>query len=579
MSAVTPNTELYLLKCPLEVDNQNQMDFASKAAQETYFKSLPKLHLENFTYQRHDSVIRVPYHVDSILEYNYVMYKNKNYSNKWFYAFITKMEYLNDNTTLVTIKEDSWQNWQFDLTWKRCFVEREHVSNDTFGLHTLEEGINAGEYVANTVESFTYISPSNYVVAVQASDLPDEILNMTVGPSGSTTKLSQLMKVYNGLPNGCYTVCFSGLQASQPLTDLYAALNSFITWMTAKNKLDAVVAMYVIPTAMIPNYNQIATSTSGWWHEVEDSTGTYSTGILIMPPTTDVAALGTYSWTRNTTIDGYSPHNNKCFCYPFNYLLMTNNGGENIAYHWEDFSSNSAQFTASGVVNQGCDVKLRPSNYKRTGSGGSYIWSMNGQKLPTLSWNSDYYLNWLAKNGWNSVNDSIDRMGQRGNTFLQENEKSKSGEGNVFTALGDFASAVGGYIGSVFNAVGNVVSGADYQASIVPDAAKGNANSGDINFTLGKTCFTGYKMSCRAEKIKMIDQFFDRFGYKVALTKVPELHSRTNWNYVQCTEVNVVGDIPQADLDEIKAIFRKGVTLWHNPTTYMDYSQSNTIIS
>lgn len=579
MSAVTPNTELYLLKCPLEVDNQNQMDFASKTAQETYFKSLPKLHLENFTYQRHDSVIRVPYHVDSILEYNYVMYKNKNYSNKWFYAFITKMEYLNDSTTLVTIKEDSWQNWQFDLTWKRCFVEREHVSDDTFGLHVLDEGINPGEYVVNEVTNYTYISSTRYVIAVQVSDLPDEILATSVGNGGT---LRNYPRVYNALPNGCYTLCFCdpGTGSTYSIENMYEDLSHFIEWMTGVNKIDAIVSMFVIPCALIPSFDTIKRDPRYFKSVSTLQTGkTWSTQFLVMPATTFAVSIQSYTWTRNSTINGYTPHNNKCYCWPFNYLMISNNGGSDIAYHWEDFDPSGAQFTAKGIVNQGCDVKLYPTLYKNAANTSCYPWSMNGQKLPTLSWNSDYYLNWLAQNGWDSVTQSIDRMGNRGQVFLAENEKSKTGESNALGALGDFVSAFGGYVGSLFNAVSNVVTGADYQASIVPDASKGNINSGDINFTLDKTCFTGYKMSCKASMIKIVDDFFDRFGYKVARTKVPELHSRTNWNYVKCTEVNVIADIPQAALDEIKSMFRNGVTLWHNSTTYMDYSQSNTIIS
>ena len=52
MSAITPQTELRLIKCPIESDNRNQMNFASKTAQYNYFNSLPHLTVDNFTYQR-----------------------------------------------------------------------------------------------------------------------------------------------------------------------------------------------------------------------------------------------------------------------------------------------------------------------------------------------------------------------------------------------------------------------------------------------------------------------------------------------------------------------------------------------
>ena len=93
--------------------------------------------------------MRFPAHIDSLLEYTYVMYRNTAYGNKWFYAFITDMQYINDNMTAITIKTDSWQTWGFDVTLKKSFVEREHVADDTFGIHTVPEGVDTGEYVCN----------------------------------------------------------------------------------------------------------------------------------------------------------------------------------------------------------------------------------------------------------------------------------------------------------------------------------------------------------------------------------------------------------------------------------------------
>lgn len=60
------------------------------------------------------------------------MYQNENYSNKWFYAFIDGMKYINDSMTEISISTDVWQTWQFDLEFMESFVEREmiNVSDD-----------------------------------------------------------------------------------------------------------------------------------------------------------------------------------------------------------------------------------------------------------------------------------------------------------------------------------------------------------------------------------------------------------------------------------------------------------------
>ena len=57
--------------------------------------------------------------------------------------------------------------------------------------------------------------------------------------------------------------------------------------------------------------------------------------------------------------------------------------------------------------------------------------------------------------------------------------------------------------------------------------------------------------------------------------KIPNVTGRTNWNYVKTIDANILGDIPQEDMQKLKDIFNSGVTFWHNPNTFLDYSQSN----
>ena len=76
----------------------------------------------------------------------------------------------------------------------------------------------------------------------------------------------------------------------------------------------------------------------------------------------------------------------------------------------------------------------------------------------------------------------------------------------------------------------------------------------------------------------LIDNFFTMYGYKVNNTKIPNITGRRNWNYVKTVDCNIEGYIPQEDLNEIKGMFNNGVTIWHNPATFLDYSQNNDII-
>ena len=83
------------------------------------------------------------------------------------------------------------------------------------------------------------------------------------------------------------------------------------------------------------------------------------------------------------------------------------------------------------------------------------------------------------------------------------------------------------------------------------------------------------KYSIKQQFAERIDKFFDMYGYLTNTVKIPNLNNRPNWNYIKTIGANIIGDIPQMDLQTIKDIFNNGVTLWHNSTTFLDYSQNN----
>ena len=164
MAVIAPNSDLVLLKVPLEIDEANQLTFANATAQYNYFNGLTgKLPVEKYTYQRKDGTIRFGANFDDIIGYNYVMYRNTSYSTKWFYAFIENKEYINDNVTAVSIKTDPYQTWMFDLSYKPCLIDREHTNDDTVGSNTLPEGLELGDFVLNgSTTNFGNYDTQNY---------------------------------------------------------------------------------------------------------------------------------------------------------------------------------------------------------------------------------------------------------------------------------------------------------------------------------------------------------------------------------------------------------------------------------
>ena len=245
--AITPDTDLYLLKCPIESDQRNQLTFATRAAQQSYFSSLPKIALENYSYQRKDNVIRVSQHIDDIMGYNYVMYQNKNYSNRWFYAFITGMTYVSDKCTHVSIKTDVYQTWAMNITAKACYVEREHVNDDTVGAHTIPEGLDTGEYVCNAVKDYIYADPDAITSGAAGAE-------MMVCAQVTTLKFSDdnyfdrpTYNITNSVPQGCNIIAW-------PLSTATAGWLYALTGMyDAVGKGDAIISMFLLPKTIAPS--------------------------------------------------------------------------------------------------------------------------------------------------------------------------------------------------------------------------------------------------------------------------------------------------------------------------------------
>lgn len=537
---ITPQTNIRLLKSVLEADNLNQLDFASVADQTAYFLGLPHKELEDATYQRKDGVIRYNGEFDDLLTYNYVMYHNEAYSDKWFYAFITGIEYVNDNVTNISIKTDVFQTWQFDLKYFQTFVEREHVSDDIPGRHTLPEGLELGEPVVNRADNglFNVLNGTSpiydYVeVAFQVTELIGNMKRPTTSQAGD-------VPIYNGLFSGLYFFTAPSPAEAQKVIAAYAAAG----------KADAIVSLFLIPEQLSSGLSQSVTVSgitfSINWVIANEAPNTLHDGTVNKPVTVGEATAP------------YTPRNKKLLTYPYSYLYASNYSGQDTIYRWEDWEDrNNAAFIMYGSISQGCSIRLVPKNYKATSNAKSTSsYGLTGGKLPILAWATDYYTNWLTQNAIN--------------IGMSHAESGVGIIGSIFS--GDIGGIVSGVMG-----IGKTMAQQETM-KILPDTANGETSSGDINIGLRQVGFSLTAMSIRKEYAQIIDKFFDMFGYKVSTVKVPNIRSRQNWNYIKTIDCYIEGDIPQEDLQEIKEMFNRGFTIWHKPANFMNYNLNNNVI-
>ena len=548
--AITPDSDIYLLKVPFEIDNTNQLTFANVTAQTNYFMSLDKLYLEDATYQRKEGILRYPANFDDIVTYNYCMYRNTAFSNKWYYAYIDDIRFENPNMSTIRLRTDVFQTWQFDIVYKKMFVEREHVNVDTIGLHTIPEGLETGDFICNNADNITIGSAD--LICCLCTDFPP--------------LLEQYFKksTYNSIFSGAKGVIFATTQDA----------SYFIAYMEAQNKGNSIVSLFMLPNATISGDMTFYTKRL----DMDPSIfGVNYVDVTFAPvdESTGETYMGTANVTRPTTLNGYTPKNNKMFTGAYNYFYITNNGGANVEFHYEDFVSNTPTFELIGAFAVGGSIKLLPKNYLKYSDVNDtryfYNYGISASKYPICSWNSDSYTVWLSENSLNIAIENVTNIASMVGGAMSLGVGISTGNPlAIMTGGGALLSGGGGILDTMKE---------KYLHSRMSDVVKGSTNVGDVQFASGKSCFTIYKMSVRQEYAKIIDDYFSAFGYKVNEYKIPNITGRTNWNYVKTIGCNILGDIPQRDIQELKGIFNNGVTFWHNPLTFLDYSQTNSIVS
>lgn len=536
-------SKVFLMNVPLEDDMKNTLYFANRTNQQNYFNSVVGKTYNNVSYQADDRTFRCPDMIDTVRQYNYIMWQNPAYSDKWFYGFIRKVTYVSNGFTDVEFEVDPIQTFMFEYSVRPSFVEREHTANDTVGENTVPENLELGPYIKNSGTGTPQIGPDEMWYAVGVSDI---IGTMTNYPAS----------MVNGLPNGLYYI----------FTDSVATLHRIVQIYDIAGKANAIYSMFVFPKMLL----YIRQGDSGAWGYKSStwnfSSGTFNTVFDIKVPTSS-NLVGTLVENYEIVLPdrvglSYTPRNKKLLTFPYCYFNISNNSGQTVTYHYEDFNG-KPKFTLHGVLNAGCSTKLYPTNYKNmtmfngTLTDNPYDYGVTGGKYPTVSWNSDSYTNWLTQN---AINIGMGAM----TTTL-------STVGSV--ALGNVAGATLSFLGGVSNAVSEF-----YKASLMPDQAKGNTNVGDLNFTAHKNKFTVFELSIKPEYAKIIDDFFDLFGYKTNRLKTPNVAHRQNWWYIKTINANIIGNVPNDYMNKIKEAYNNGLTFWRNPANFLDYSVSNGVV-
>lgn len=507
---IQPNSKIYLLKnVPLDTTYDHTIYFADASSQYTYFYSKVKHVLTAQSYQRvNRGIARIGKSADDCYDCNYMMFQNTSFGNKWFYAYITSVEYVNNETAEIHFEIDPMQTWWFDFTIDYCFVEREHSVSDELFSNLVDENLDLGDYTAPYVDRYEMGNQNICILASKDS-------------SGNDPTPSTRCNVFTPL------AVIRGIPASD--TPSAAAA---VDWFIQNGQEDAIVAMYQYPA----NF--------GFDSVNYDSMQIYMAG----------------------TIDGYTPNNNKLFSYPYNLIVVDNNCGQTAEYKWEQWDSgaNRGKFSIAGCAMGNPTAFLYPLAYR--GQVQDYASGLMYNSFPANPIVGDAFKAWWAQN----KTATLASVGATGAAAI--GTAALIGAGAI-TGGAAAVAGVGAVMGVASSAGHAVAKKKDLER--IPPQVHGHANSDYLNAGMGKCEFTFYKTCIKYQFARIIDRYFDKFGYATHLTKIPNTHSRPHWNYVKTISATITGSLPADDAKKICQILDAGITFWKNGSEVGNYGLDN----
>ena len=527
---IEPNSTIKLItQCPLDASYENTLWFESYSDQTNYF--LNTLYGYTFTkqsYQRvRKGVIRIAKQAEEMYDCNYLMFRNVSFGSKWFYAFIDKIEYVNNVTSEITYTIDVLQTWHFDYSMEQCFVEREHSVTDEIGDNIVDEQLDTGEYISEGID---------YYPSSQLQDPYQLIIWATFDYNYDN------VGGYHEITGG--NELFSGLWPNSfPLT--HQGISDAISWMgdIPAIKLQGIVTIQILP------YNAGSPTLTLTYNKKETN-------------------------LERTT--GYVK-NKKLYTYPYNFLYVTNNHGKSANYRYEFFSTSDCRFSIFCDINPNATELLIPKYYKGAGENYDELLELNG--FPQCAYNVDSYKAWLAQNASSIVLSSLG--GAAGLASLPSNFPGMPVTETALAPYSATTAATGAALGSISSVFSTVAIIAAIRTelqgiihSMMPPQAKGNQANMTL-VALDKMKYGFMRKHITKEYATIIDDYFTMYGYATKKVKYPNRSSRPEWNYVKTIGCKIRGGVPNDDATAIEALYDRGVRFWKNPAHIGNYTFDN----
>ena len=597
----TPNTTLYLLEnVDLDPDYNYTIDFDDVDKQVEFFidKKAQVLEYEtDYSYIRDNETLKVQVAVEDLLGVNYLMYKN---SDKWFFAFITRKDYVNPNTTRISFKLDVYQSFMFDYELQESFIDREHQdrykveSNMLKPIYNIEpENLEVGsdiEVVRKQKLKDNNDAPDGLIWVEIVATQPLTI-NQTYDSSKPETwknacyPLSQM-----GVSSGIYCYLFPTiLGATDTLTSFYTyngvgdIVPLRVDWLPIFSESNAVLSMRVLHYS--PIKYTISSYQNGYLIKFNGGYGAINNidnvKIRLVAPHNDnfggvnISNLNDYYFLNLVSINNENINNTFADKIGVEVLPLSSiniNTLKNIDYETK-LKTHPYQFRL--ITDYQSNPLIIKNEYIDKISDIKFIQSVGVQskfKIYVDGYNNDDGKEYNATN--NTINELPLKTDAYKSYMSQNKASATSGvalniaSGLLGLGLGVATGGIGLVAGAgmalnTMNSVGqNIIKMQDLKNT--PDNIRQAGNNAEFDIIDKNYQIVLSYQKIKNQHFKKLYQYFYHYGYKCNEFKKPNLKSRYYFNFIKTIGSNIKSNIDAEFKQELKQIFDNGVTIWHH---------------
>lgn len=565
-----PTTEIVLCRnVPLDNSYDHQLTFASQQAQATYFYSKAYKTIPQNTYQRVMlNRLRIQCSIGEAMSCNYLFFSNNSHDGKTIYAFITGWEYVNDITTEITYEIDVFQTFWFDIDIKSAFVEREHSLTDNIGENTVPETLEQGDYVVNT----------GYVI------------NPT--PSANTA---------------CVLI-YTTFRVTEDSEGNFTS----VTWFDGEFVSNIWTGLNVIKKNTTASFQKFIDQCTAWqnWEYGSLLEGIIAVFMCPFNPPNENILTNVYQFNKKnsgylgTPLDPYQPKNKKLYCYPYNVARVSTDA-DTAMYKYENFIGQNMQFRVNCAIIPEPVISCEPYQYK--GADLNKNERLTLKNFPQVAIDSDVWKVYISQHSNELAVGALSAVAGVAEPLINGAIAATTmgaGAGGMMPNSSSFGGSMSGKIAGL---LGNT------QVSPYVNPTTSKIGQTEVSVSLGDSSFWGvarslaqlydiarkppqmnglqsaaadyafgfkqFRLECltiKAEYARIIDNFFDMYGYKTNRVKIPNITGRPYWNYVRTSGIVLdIANAPQPYIQKVIDCFNRGITFWHNPANVGNYSLDN----